>query len=295
VIEAESDYYPWGGELQFVNNDSNHYKFTGKERDSETGLDYYGAQYYANGLGRWASADWSASPVPVPYAKFSDPQSLNLYSYVRGIPTSQFDIDGHDPQRERAPAEEAAQEEAIRERDKEKDPESEPKPDPLVKAAEDLEKEKDQDFRDTFNSQHPGGYDDPVTGTCNVGPLTPEGQAKIREELGNLGKTNLDKSFDKARDEAFKNAGMTDPADVKFTRVDPKTGTVVEFKGPDGASVRYDKPHTETPGPAHDQPHVSWQSGGKVSEGGRQRGNIPYGGQQHPPSGGRGVGDVEPH
>ncbi len=30
VIKAESDYYPWGGELRFVNNDSNDYKFTGK-------------------------------------------------------------------------------------------------------------------------------------------------------------------------------------------------------------------------------------------------------------------------
>jgi hypothetical protein len=29
-IKSESDFYPWGGELQFVNNDSNHYKFTGK-------------------------------------------------------------------------------------------------------------------------------------------------------------------------------------------------------------------------------------------------------------------------
>jgi hypothetical protein len=38
VIKAESDYYPWGGELKFVDNDSNDYKFTGKKRDSETGL-----------------------------------------------------------------------------------------------------------------------------------------------------------------------------------------------------------------------------------------------------------------
>jgi uncharacterized protein RhaS with RHS repeats len=53
VIKAESDYYPWGGELQFVNNDSNDYKFTGKKRDQETGLDYFGARYYSNGLGRW--------------------------------------------------------------------------------------------------------------------------------------------------------------------------------------------------------------------------------------------------
>jgi RHS repeat-associated protein len=95
VIKAESDYYPWGGELQFVNNDSNDYKFTGKKRDLETGLDYFGARYYSNGLGRWVSADWSSTPVPVPYADFGDPQSLNLYSYVRGLPTTRFDADGH--------------------------------------------------------------------------------------------------------------------------------------------------------------------------------------------------------
>src|SRR5258708_17453967 len=37
-IKAESDYYPWGGELQFTNSDANRYKFTGKERDAETQL-----------------------------------------------------------------------------------------------------------------------------------------------------------------------------------------------------------------------------------------------------------------
>jgi RHS repeat-associated protein len=94
VIKAESDYYPWGGELQFVNNDSNDYKFTGKKRDLETGLDYFGARYYSNGLGRWVSADWSAMPVPVPYANFSDPQTLNLYRYPSN-PETYADPDGH--------------------------------------------------------------------------------------------------------------------------------------------------------------------------------------------------------
>ncbi len=96
TIKAESDYYPWGGELQFVNNDPNDYKFTGKKRDAETGLDYFGARYYSNGLGRWVSADWSATPIPVPYADFEDPQTLNLYGYVRSLPTTRIDADGHD-------------------------------------------------------------------------------------------------------------------------------------------------------------------------------------------------------
>jgi len=96
TIKEDEDYYPWGGELQFVNSDSNHYKFTGKERDSETGLDYFGARYYGNWLGRWMSPDWSSTPVPVPYADLSDPQSLNQYSYVRNIPTSNADADGHE-------------------------------------------------------------------------------------------------------------------------------------------------------------------------------------------------------
>jgi RHS repeat-associated protein len=95
TILDESDYYPWGGELQFVNNFDNHYKFTGKERDTETGLDYFGARYYSNGLGQFISADWSAIPVPIPYADLHDPQTLTLYSYVRGLPTTRIDIDGH--------------------------------------------------------------------------------------------------------------------------------------------------------------------------------------------------------
>ena len=94
-IRAESDYYPWGGELQLTANDSNHYKFSGKERDAETGLDYFGARYYSNALGRFMSADWAYKPSPVPYAELADPQSLNLYSFVRNVPTARFDKDGH--------------------------------------------------------------------------------------------------------------------------------------------------------------------------------------------------------
>jgi RHS repeat-associated protein len=91
-IKSESDYYPWGGELQFVNNDSNHYKFTGKERDSETQLDYFGARYYSNCLGRWATAD-SVTLTP----DLTDPQTLNKYSYAFNRPTVLIDSDGNWP------------------------------------------------------------------------------------------------------------------------------------------------------------------------------------------------------
>src|SRR5258708_2158476 len=74
----------------------NHYKFTGKERDGETALDYFGARYYSNGLGRFLTPDWAAKAAAVPYADFADPQSLNLYTYVRNLPTVRLDPDGHD-------------------------------------------------------------------------------------------------------------------------------------------------------------------------------------------------------
>lgn len=94
-IKNESDFDPWGQERAFASSDSNHYKFTGQERDSESGLDYFGARYYSGSLGRFISADWSAVPVPVPYANFGDPQTLNLYSYVENSPLNKIDADGH--------------------------------------------------------------------------------------------------------------------------------------------------------------------------------------------------------
>lgn len=42
------------------------------------------------------SPDWVAKPEAVPYSDLDDPQSLNLYSYVRKVPKSRADLDGHD-------------------------------------------------------------------------------------------------------------------------------------------------------------------------------------------------------
>jgi hypothetical protein len=46
-------------------------------------------------MGRFATPDWSATPVPVPYADLGNPQSLNLYSYVQNNPITGVDPDGH--------------------------------------------------------------------------------------------------------------------------------------------------------------------------------------------------------
>ena len=51
-----------------------HTKFTGKERDTESGLDYFGARYYRSNMGRFMSPDWAAKATPVPYAKLDNPQ-----------------------------------------------------------------------------------------------------------------------------------------------------------------------------------------------------------------------------
>jgi RHS repeat-associated protein len=72
------------------------YKYTGKERDAESGLDNFGARYYGSSLGRFMTPDWAAKPITVPYANFGNPQSLNLYSYVENNPLTLVDTDGHD-------------------------------------------------------------------------------------------------------------------------------------------------------------------------------------------------------
>jgi RHS repeat-associated protein len=77
--------------------DATEHHFTGQERDAESGLDHFAARYYQSQTGRWLLPDWSATPVPVPYAAFTNPQSLNLYTYVGNNPVNAVDADGHEP------------------------------------------------------------------------------------------------------------------------------------------------------------------------------------------------------
>jgi|GEM_PF-6662377 len=72
-------------------------RYTGKERDTESGLDYFGARYYASSMGLWVSPDWADKPEAVPYSDLARPQSLNLYGFVGCNPLSKADPDGHAP------------------------------------------------------------------------------------------------------------------------------------------------------------------------------------------------------
>jgi RHS repeat-associated protein len=104
VPKRRYDYLPFGEEItQGINGRSNLYpvpnttgasdgqakKFTGKERDAETGLDYFGARYLSSSQGRFASPD-----IPFIDQSEDDPQSWNLYSYVGNNPLSNTDPTG---------------------------------------------------------------------------------------------------------------------------------------------------------------------------------------------------------
>lgn len=76
---------PWGSS---TNVDPR--QFAGKERDAETGFDYFGARYYASTVGRFTTADQA---VDVRSAMVS-PQLWNKYSYVSNNPLRKIDPDG---------------------------------------------------------------------------------------------------------------------------------------------------------------------------------------------------------
>jgi RHS repeat-associated protein len=73
----DADFEPYGMEHDAITPTcTQNYKFTGKERDSESGLDNFGARYNSSSLGRFMSPD----PLG---GSLVDPQTLNKYSYVR--------------------------------------------------------------------------------------------------------------------------------------------------------------------------------------------------------------------
>lgn len=97
ALEQSCSNLPFGDQLNCTNSIQfpTEHHFTGKERDLESGLDYFEARYYSSGMGRFMSPDWASDPTAVPYATYANPQSLNLYNYMRNNPLGGVDPDGH--------------------------------------------------------------------------------------------------------------------------------------------------------------------------------------------------------
>ncbi|MDD2916550.1 MAG: RHS repeat-associated core domain-containing protein [Candidatus Gracilibacteria bacterium] len=94
-----TDYLPYEKERLTQQNSSykNKYGFGGKEKDSESDLQYFEARYYNNGLGRFTSQDrvhWEVGQTKRGIGALSDPQSLNSYSYARNNPVILTDPSG---------------------------------------------------------------------------------------------------------------------------------------------------------------------------------------------------------
>lgn len=87
-IISYEEYYPYGGTSYqavdpAIQATAKRYRYTGKERDEESGYYYHGARYYAPWLGRWTSCDPGGLI-----------DGINLYSYVNGRPINASDPNG---------------------------------------------------------------------------------------------------------------------------------------------------------------------------------------------------------
>lgn len=114
-VRSRHDYLPFGEEIAGLGGrtSNNGYfadfvrqQFTAKQRDRESGLDFFLSRYYFSGQGRFISPDFhNGDPSGVgadsnvsramPYARLSEPQSFNSYAYVTNNPTTLVDSDGH--------------------------------------------------------------------------------------------------------------------------------------------------------------------------------------------------------
>jgi RHS repeat-associated protein len=98
-VKARRDYLPFGEEIGVIGgrttaigysvNDSTRQRFTSKERDTESGLDYFGMRYYGSTRGRFTSVD----PL-LETGDPEDPQSWNRYTYTFNNPLMYIDPTG---------------------------------------------------------------------------------------------------------------------------------------------------------------------------------------------------------
>ncbi len=90
-IISYEEYHPYGTTSYQANNaniraTAKRYRYTGMERDEESGLNYHSARYYLPWLGRWLSAD----PIGLV-------SGINSFEYCNGNPTKLRDINGNLP------------------------------------------------------------------------------------------------------------------------------------------------------------------------------------------------------
>jgi RHS repeat-associated protein len=84
--DMRRDYYPFGESVTSSGDEESLYQFTGKEKDSNTGLFYFGARYYDPGIGRFLSVD--------PLAEKS--LAWSPYVYTKNNPLRFIDPDGNE-------------------------------------------------------------------------------------------------------------------------------------------------------------------------------------------------------
>jgi RHS repeat-associated protein len=92
AISNSDTYDSFGKLVASTDTNTNPFRYTGKERDSESGLDDFEARYYSSSMGRFMQPDpLFATPLHV-----VNPQRWNMYAYVVNNPTNYIDPDGKD-------------------------------------------------------------------------------------------------------------------------------------------------------------------------------------------------------
>jgi RHS repeat-associated protein len=93
AVEDACTSLPFGDSLNCIGPTfTTEHHFTGKERDQESGNDYFGARYYASTMGHFLSPD----PKVMTARHVANPQKWNKYAYVINNPLMRFDPDGMD-------------------------------------------------------------------------------------------------------------------------------------------------------------------------------------------------------
>lgn len=87
------DFLPFGEEVSSQPPPAYRHLFTGKERDAETGRDYFGARYYQADTARFTTVD----PAMALDENLVDPQRWNRYAYTLNNPLRYTDPDGRMP------------------------------------------------------------------------------------------------------------------------------------------------------------------------------------------------------